>query len=89
MIPNGIHFDIPEHVYRADPAYSYSQVTQMLPTPSDYKWWKDHKPPHTYAMAAGTLIGRLVLEPERNAFESFSIKPEPRAPGGWKDAQEG
>ena len=87
MIPHGIHFDIPEHVYRADPAYSYSQVTQMLPTPADYKWCKDHKPPHTYAMAAGTLIGRLVLEPERNAFESFSIKPEPRAPNGWEADQ--
>lgn len=87
MIPLGVHFDIPEHVYRADPAYSYSQVTQMLPTPADYKWWVDHKPPHTMAMAAGTLIGRLVLEPERDAFESFSIKPEPRAPNGWEAAQ--
>lgn len=82
-----IYFNLPEAEYRAIKAHSYSSVVKMLPTPADYKWWKDHPEPPTFAMGVGTLIGRMVLEPERPSMDGFAVKPEPRAPNGWEDKQ--
>jgi hypothetical protein len=88
MIPAGIHFDIPESVYHADPAWSYSRVKKAQPTMAHYKAWKDEtKRTGTSYMDIGTLIGRLVLEPDRPAMDGFAIKPKPRAPNGWEDEQ--
>jgi hypothetical protein len=88
MIPHGVHYDIPEAEYRKDPAYSYSQVKRMLPTAKDYKHLRDNPKPPSLDMAIGTLINRMILEPERRPDEGFVLKPEPRAPNGWKDEQE-
>jgi len=78
-------FDMPEKEYRAYPAYSYSQVKQMLPTAKDYKWLKDHPKPQSAEMAIGRVVNSLVLEPNKDPLEGFEIKPEPRAPKGWAE----
>lgn len=88
MIPNGIYFNLPDKEYRAIKAYSYSQVKRMLPTAKDYKWSLDNPKPPSVDMNIGTLINRMVLEPERYSLDGFATKPKPRAPNGWQAEQE-
>lgn len=89
MIPDGIHANLPESEYRKDGAFSYSSVKQAQPTMANYKAWMDDpdKSISTSYMDIGTLIGRMVLEPNRPAMDGFAIKPRPRAPNGWEDEQ--
>lgn len=83
MIPDGIHYDLPESVYRADPAYSYSRVKLGVGTMAEYKHAMDNPTPPTDAMVTGTLIDQLVFD---GRFTNIEIKPTPRAPNGWRES---
>jgi hypothetical protein len=83
MTQDGIHYDIPESVYRADPAYSYSRVKLAAGTMAEYRYAMEHPKPVTDAMVTGTLIDQLVTD---GRFTNIEIKPSPRAPNGWRES---
>lgn len=63
-IPQGIHVGMPEKVYRAAPGISQSALKRMLPTPAHFVSAMANPEPPTRAMALGTALHRLVLQPE-------------------------
>lgn len=83
MIPDGIHYGLSEREYRADPAYSYSRVKLAVGTMAEYKQAVDNPPEPTDAMITGTLIDQIVFN---GVLEGVEIKPEPRAPSGWRES---
>lgn len=82
MIPDGIYYGLSEREYRADPAYSYSRVKLAVGTMAEYKQAVDNPKPPTEAMIVGTLIDSLVFG---ELAGECVVKPEPRAPNGWRD----
>jgi hypothetical protein len=89
--PDGIYHNLPEAEYRADSAYSYSQVKKADPTMVDYRYAMDNPEPANKWMGVGTLVDRIVLENKNDKpelFEGFAIKPPGRAPNGWADQME-
>lgn len=84
MTPDGIYHDMPESVYRADPALSYSRIKLATRTLAEYRYAVDNPKPPTNAMIVGTLTDRLVFG--FDLMEGCEIKPEPRAPAGWRES---
>lgn len=82
MTPDGIHYGIPESVYRADPAYSYSRVKLATGTMAEYREAMLNPKPPSEAMIVGTLIDSLMFG---SLAGECVLKPEPRAPNGWRD----
>ena len=83
MIPDGIHYGIPESVYRADPAYSYSSVKLATGTMAEYREAMLNPKPPTEAMIVGTLIDQVVFDMQ---YTNIEIKPGKRAPDGWRES---
>lgn len=89
MIPDGIHYDIPDSVYRADPAYSYSRVKLGVGTMAEYKYALENPKEPTDEMIIGTLVDQLVFDGRFTNIETSPVKkgdPDApkRAPNGWR-----
>ena len=57
----GIHDDIPEAEYHADPALSQSQAKTLLDCPARYRWEREHPRPHSDAFDIGHAAHAKVL----------------------------
>lgn len=77
LIQDGIHLDLDEKVYRADPACSISDLKEMDYSPAHYysKKFGGYRPTKSDAQALGTLVHMAVLEPERFA-SSITLAPD-------------
>jgi len=60
-IPVGIHDNIPELTYHADPALSASGAKTLLHSPARFAWEREHGTKASDAMDFGTLVHALVL----------------------------
>ena len=69
----GIHGGVPEAEYRAWDAFHKSAVGALLRSPMHWAYERDH-PKETAAMAFGTLVDCLLLEPETFA-ERYGMVP--------------
>ena len=59
--------DIPQMIYRGDPALSRSDIFEMRKSPMHFRYALDHPREETTAMAFGTALHCYVLEPEKFA----------------------
>lgn len=87
VIPQGIYFNMPDHIYHADKSISNSGMNNLVltpkvgitvPTPRKY-WWESNfnpekEPIDSDAMKKGRALHTMVLEPHKFA-EQFQIKP--------------
>ena len=58
------NFDQSAHVYRAMPGLNKSSIEKLLDCPLAYKLGLEQKDEPTPAMAFGTLVHSMILEPE-------------------------
>lgn len=59
--------DIPQAIYRGDPALSRSDIFEMRKSPLHFRYTLDHPREETPAMAFGTAFHCYMLEPEKFA----------------------
>lgn len=76
----GSHIVLPpltmtEKEYRSHPAISRSELWRMHESPEKFKWFKDHPPAPTPALAFGQYVHALLLTPE-TITRDFLLMPE-------------
>ena len=81
MIPDGIHFGLPEDAYHADPAFSSSGAKDILVSPLTY-WMKsalnpDKEERTSDSQARGKAFHTRILEGAEVFSERYAVKPDP------------
>jgi hypothetical protein len=70
----GIYYDLPDEVYRQEPAANYSTLKKMA-VPALARYERDHPKPPSPAMVLGSAVDCYLLEPDRFA-DTYEV-PEP------------
>ena len=63
-----------EKEYRRHPAISRSELFKMSETPEKFKYFQENPQPQTPALAFGSFLHKLVLEPE-TLWDEYCIAP--------------
>ena len=63
-LPNGIHFDIPEDLYRADPAINQSllKAFSRAPTPQHFRYEQEHPREETAELRIGNYVDTFMFD---------------------------
>ena len=61
--PDGFVENMPYEEYAAVKAINFSQLRPMMRSPLAYRWAMDNPEPETDAQKIGTVVHRMILEP--------------------------
>lgn len=87
-LPNGIHYDIPVDVYRADLGINQSTLKAFgkAPTPAHYKWKLEHPSKETPELRIGSFVDMTLFTPAN--ITKFAVWPETRKGKAWETFEE-
>lgn len=88
----GIHYDVPEEVYRKEPGFNQSLLKSFAKanTPAHFKWGQDHPAEPSESLRLGTFVDALVTHglkatPEMiDGTSNFTLWSDTRRGNAWK-----